>query len=436
MPTEESPTPTQPTSEGHRERLRARFLAGEEAALTDEALLELLLVYAIPRRDVKPLAQSLLARFGTIAAVLAADPADLKRVSGIKENSVVLLKLAAHLSGEKAAPLVAPPVDESADGEPAELAIESAPNNRSVQESKVAERPDAKKSSEQAKLQVSNGYSLDAAQNARLLSYILERPAVRKFARRDMMEGTGLSEGQTESLASIGAAVGLVAPRTTVLTPFGKLVAAHDLFLDSLITLEFCHFLGAGNPRNLIWFMVFNELLVTQKPTDQSGWSAWLRDKLAGQYSPRSLVKHVAHEVRFLLDAYTVKNFKKLNLLAETLEKTIALRRYTALQPHTLAAMIYLVGQQHQARLVSFSDLHAEPGSPGRVFGIDSTTMRQMVETLHQKAWIRFEVRHGLDQIRLLDGFTHLEFLAAAYETRPPQASATPGQPEEEHLLL
>jgi hypothetical protein len=261
-------------------------------------------------------------------------------------------------------------------------------------------------------------------------------PGKTKISAPEMVDGSGLSARQVENLVSIGAAIGLVAPRIQTLTPLGKLVAAHDLFLDSLTTLEFCHFLGAGNPRNLIWFMVFNDLLVTQKPTDQPGWSAWLRDKLAGQYSPRSLVKHVAHEVRFLLDAYMAKNFKKLNLLAETLEKTIALRRYTALQPNTLAAMIYLVGQQHQARLVSFSDLHAEPGSPGRVFGLDSATLRQMVETLHQKAWIRFEVRHGLDQIRLLDGFTHLEFLAAAYENRPPQPTATPGQPEGEHLLL
>jgi len=62
-------------------------------------------------------------------------------------------------------------------------------------------------------------------------------------------------------------------------------------------------------------------------------------------------VKHVAHEVRFLLDAYLVKSFKKLALLTETPDKTFTLRRYTALQPLTLAAMTYLVGNRHQARL-------------------------------------------------------------------------------------
>jgi hypothetical protein len=427
--------PSPASAEGHRERMRERFLAGDAAALSDEALLELLLSYAIPRRDVKLLAKALLARFGDIASVLAADPTDLKRVSGIKENSVVLLKLAAHLRSTdgKADAQVTPPAGDPPDFDPAQEAPTSSDDKAPEGTPKV---PKSKKSPDQPKLQVSNGYSLDSAQNARLLTYISERPGIRRFARREMMDGTGLSEGQVESLSSIGAAIGLVAPRTQVLTPLGKLVTRHDLFLDSLVTLEFCHFLGAGNPRNLIWFMVFNDLLATQKSTDQPGWSAWLRAKLAGQYSDRSLVKHVAHEVRFLLDAYTVKNFRKLGLLTETPDKTLALRRYTALQPLTLAAMIYLVGNQHQARLVAFTDLHAMPGSPGRVFGLDATGMRQMVEALHQKAWVRFEVRHGLDQVRLMDGFEPLEFLVAAYENRQPQPAATTPPPEGDRLLL
>ena len=49
-----------------------------------------------------------------------------------------------------------------------------------------------------------------------------------------------------------------------------------------------------------------------------------------------------------------------------------------------------------------------------------------MVEVLHQKGWIRFEVRHGLDQVRLIEGFQALEFLTAAYEGRQPTPTTTP----------
>lgn len=79
---------------GHRQRLRNRFMAGEEISRTDEALLELLLSYAIPQKDVQTLAKKLIAEFGNLADVLAANADTLCKFDGIKSHSVVLLKLA------------------------------------------------------------------------------------------------------------------------------------------------------------------------------------------------------------------------------------------------------------------------------------------------------------------------------------------------------
>jgi DNA repair protein RadC len=78
---------------GHRQRLRERFLAGETSAQTDAGLLELLLAYAIPRVDVQPLATQLLATFGNLPGVLAADGEALCTIKGIKGHAVTLLKL-------------------------------------------------------------------------------------------------------------------------------------------------------------------------------------------------------------------------------------------------------------------------------------------------------------------------------------------------------
>ena len=72
-----------PRFEGHRRRLRERFLAAGSGALHDYELLELILFRAIPRRDVKPLAKELLNRFGSFAAVLSAPPDLLKEVKGV-----------------------------------------------------------------------------------------------------------------------------------------------------------------------------------------------------------------------------------------------------------------------------------------------------------------------------------------------------------------
>lgn len=83
---------------GHRERLRNRFRDGGETALADYEILELLLFRLIPRRDTKPIAKALLARFQTLAGVLGAPPALLQEVKGVGETVAVDLKLIANVA--------------------------------------------------------------------------------------------------------------------------------------------------------------------------------------------------------------------------------------------------------------------------------------------------------------------------------------------------
>lgn len=78
---------------GHRERLRARFLKGGAAALPDYELLELTLFAAIPRKDTKPLAKHLLARFGSFAEVIAAPRERLMEIEGVGDAVVNQLKI-------------------------------------------------------------------------------------------------------------------------------------------------------------------------------------------------------------------------------------------------------------------------------------------------------------------------------------------------------
>ena len=80
---------------GHRERLRRRLLEGGAEALADYEVLEYLLFAARPRGDTKPTAKALLARFGSLAAVLNADPRALAEVEGMGEVSAAALKIVA-----------------------------------------------------------------------------------------------------------------------------------------------------------------------------------------------------------------------------------------------------------------------------------------------------------------------------------------------------
>ena len=78
---------------GHRERLRERAVKGGLDALPDYELLELYLFRSIPMRDVKPLAKTLLARFGDLSGVLGATMAELTSVSGVGAAVALDLKL-------------------------------------------------------------------------------------------------------------------------------------------------------------------------------------------------------------------------------------------------------------------------------------------------------------------------------------------------------
>ena len=81
------------TNSGHRARLRSRLFEGGPGALLDHELVEYLLALAIPRRDTKAQAKRLIAQFGGVGPLLAADAETLKR-SGLSDGVVGALKIA------------------------------------------------------------------------------------------------------------------------------------------------------------------------------------------------------------------------------------------------------------------------------------------------------------------------------------------------------
>jgi len=82
-----------PHYHGHRERLRGRFREAGPDALADYELLELVLFRAIPQRDVKPLAKTLVATFGSFAEAISAPPARLAEIKGVGDAVITELKV-------------------------------------------------------------------------------------------------------------------------------------------------------------------------------------------------------------------------------------------------------------------------------------------------------------------------------------------------------
>lgn len=94
------PSPKKPAGglhAGHRSRMRQRFLISGLDGFQDHEVLEFLLFYAVPRKDVNELAHILLSRFGTLAGVLDAPEEELRSVPGIGKQVAHFLTIAPSL---------------------------------------------------------------------------------------------------------------------------------------------------------------------------------------------------------------------------------------------------------------------------------------------------------------------------------------------------
>jgi DNA repair protein RadC len=80
-------------AEGHRTRMRTRLLGAGAESLADHELLEMALFQVLPRRDTRPVARALLARFGSFASVISAPVAELRRIEGMGDAGLTALKV-------------------------------------------------------------------------------------------------------------------------------------------------------------------------------------------------------------------------------------------------------------------------------------------------------------------------------------------------------
>lgn len=86
---------------GHRQRLKTRLIDGFANSFADYELLEILLFYAIPRRDVKPLAKQILAEFGDIANLINCNEEKLFTIEGMNSNIYILLLVIQEIINRK-----------------------------------------------------------------------------------------------------------------------------------------------------------------------------------------------------------------------------------------------------------------------------------------------------------------------------------------------
>ena len=92
--------PSSDTAEGHRKRLREKFIKGGLAGFHDYEIIELLLTLGSPRKDCKPQAKEAIRRFKTLRGVLEATSEELQQIDGIGSHSAFGIKLVQEVARE------------------------------------------------------------------------------------------------------------------------------------------------------------------------------------------------------------------------------------------------------------------------------------------------------------------------------------------------
>lgn len=87
--------------DGHRQRLKNSFMEGGLAGFNDYNALELLLFYAIPRKDTNIIAHKLISRFGSLDSVFNASIQELMEIDGVGESAALLIRLVPQMAKQR-----------------------------------------------------------------------------------------------------------------------------------------------------------------------------------------------------------------------------------------------------------------------------------------------------------------------------------------------
>ncbi len=267
------------------------------------------------------------------------------------------------------------------------------------------------------KLHLSNGYPVDFDRLSRLLNASCTDMR-KRIPQSELATTVGVANKHIKSLSGILQSLGLVERSTYKATSFGLLIHKYDPFFDDLGTLWFIHYRLSSDPRLVVWNRMINQLIPTQKAITRDKAIDALLD-VSQWFKNASIRSHIQKELNAFFDAYTHQRLSRVDYLRAEDDQYILGHR-EAVPALVLAASITDFRDRHRlgATAVNVAELLVESNSPGVVFQMSEDYFRDVLEALKNQPGVSLESRADLDQIRLADGMTSMEWMRRHYETR------------------
>lgn len=262
------------------------------------------------------------------------------------------------------------------------------------------------------KLQFTNGYRPRFDQMTRILQFLHSREDRKKVPRQEIVAVLGIPDNQVKNLTSMMTGFGLVLPRVTLLTPFGKVVIQFDPYFDQLETLWMIHYLVSSNPEYVVWHRIINTVLPSQDQFSIDQVVDRYFHDLAIHFSERTISEKLPTEVGAVFAAYTRSKLSDLGIF--TAEGTGNFIKSNPVDVPALAFLFCLVYFREQhfpgSSALNIEEVCRAENSPGRVLFLSEYQVRSKLGDLHNAGLVRLEQLANLDQVRLSDNLT-IEFV-------------------------
>ncbi len=258
------------------------------------------------------------------------------------------------------------------------------------------------------KLQFTNGYRPRFDQITRILQFLHSQEGRRKIPPQEIVAALGIPDKQVENLTSMMTGFGLVRPRVSLLTNFGRAVIQSDPYFDKLETLWIIHYIVSSNPEWVVWYRIINLVLPAQDHFEIDLVSKQYFSDLAIHFSERTISEKLPKEVGAVFAAYTRSELSHLEIL--TAEGTGNFIKSNAVDVPALAFLFCLAHFREQyvpgSSALNIEEVCRADNSPGKVLLLSECQVRSQLGDLHNAGLVRLEQLANLDQVRLADDLT------------------------------
>jgi hypothetical protein len=267
------------------------------------------------------------------------------------------------------------------------------------------------------KLRFTEGYRPRFDQISRIMQFLLSQEERKKIPRQDIIAALGIQNKQIENLISMMIGFGLVQPRVTILTPFGKAITQSDPYFEKIESIWMIHYIVSSNPEWVVWYRIINKVIPIHDHISVEFICNHYFSDLAIHFSEKTISNKLPHEVSTVLGAYTRTELSHLNILSQ--EGAGNFIRTNPVEIPDSAFLYCLLRYRDKyspgSSAMNTADVCLAENSPGRVFNLPEYQVITILGNLHNAGLVRLEQLANLDQVRLFDTITQDSVLQHIY---------------------